>query len=968
MTVKGAKVTPDEFVPLLEQKVTEGALSYIPITNDQTVQKAMDNISEKGWQQALADWKAAVNSGKNGADLTATGALLLNNAAKAGDKDTWLDILDHYRRLGTNTAQGLQAFRILKTLEPSDKLYMIRKSVEQMTKEMGLKNEITIDETLASEFRNARTDEEADQILSKIIKDVARQIPSTFKDKWTALRYLNMLGNLRTQVRNIAGNVGAGAAYLVKDEIGAVLERVFLKQENRTKSFAVSKQQMDAAGADFDTVKNVIQNGGKYNDPNSQSTDFAQAVQDQRRIFKADNKVVNALLTPLEGYRKATNWAMETGDVIFSKAAYARALAGYLNARGIKETDYSKIDTALMDNARLYAIQQAQEATFRDSNTLSDWVGKIGRREDTPAWAKAMAEGILPFRKTPANVLVRAEEFSPLGLINSAVDSVKAAKGDITGAQLVESWAKTLTGTALYALGWWMGSAGLLVGGPDEDEDKQYFDELSGYQNYAIQLPGGVNFTIDFLSPLAIPMFLGAQTQKILEDGDTTLSDWEKMFTSLADPLIEMSMLQGISDTLDNIQYSESNMLQFALNAMMSYLTQGLTNTLLGQIERSTEESRMTTYIDKNSDIPVWLQRQLGKASAKTPGWDFQQTPYINEWGEEEKNPEGIANWLYQMLSPSYVDKVDVDKVSKELYRLNEVQSDVNVFPDKAETTFNYTDKNGKLHENYQLTMEEADKLQRIEGQTKAEIAAELIGNDDYKALTDSQKAEAISLAYQYAREHARVETLEDYGGNGKSWMLGIEGKEASTIINKVALGSLTDSLTTVNNAITEGWETAEAAKSMESAYNAYKGLSQSAQRQIKEQAGESAAGKYIAAREAGVTNEEYVTVLKQVAGLKPQSGYVNVRDIQEAQAVGSMKGLSNAEKEALIRGYVSDAQDENIDQVKELGFDINDYLTAWSMYDSESGEGKKKRTIAQYQQKFGIDYDTAKALYEIFG
>ena len=64
--------------------------------------------------------------------------------------------------------------------------------------------------------------------------------------------------------------------------------------------------------------------------------------------------------------------------------------------------------------------------------------------------------------------------------------------------------------------------------------------------------------------------------------------------------------------------------MQFAVESALNYLTQGLTNTLLGQFERTSEEDRMTTYIDKNSDVPTWLQYQLGKASAKTPGWDYQ--------------------------------------------------------------------------------------------------------------------------------------------------------------------------------------------------------------------------------------------------------------------------------------------------------------------------------------------------------
>ena len=50
VTVKGAKVTPDEFADLLTKDVTEKKdMTYIPITNDAGVQKAIDYITEEGW-------------------------------------------------------------------------------------------------------------------------------------------------------------------------------------------------------------------------------------------------------------------------------------------------------------------------------------------------------------------------------------------------------------------------------------------------------------------------------------------------------------------------------------------------------------------------------------------------------------------------------------------------------------------------------------------------------------------------------------------------------------------------------------------------------------------------------------------------------------------------------------------------------------------------------------------------------
>ena len=764
-TVKGAKATPDDLADLLDKETAGGRLSYVPITNSETVDKAYANIVKKGWEAARGEWETRVRRGEVSAELTATGGLLLNNAAKAGDTKAWLDILRNYQLMGSNAGQAIQAMKILKTLTPSDSLYMIERSVEQMVEDMKLDTEIVIDETLKKAYLEAKTDAEKDAARKALAEDVASQIPATAMEKWTAIRYLNMLGNFKTQGKNVLGNVGMAVTSRLKNTIAASIEVIAEKASGgkfqRTKSILVNKDLLKAAREDFANVKHIALNGGKFNDAQAGRNQFQQEVQDARTIFKTG---------VLEKYRKKTNWAIDKGDLVFSRDAYARSLAGYLKANGIKETDFSKIDQKTLDKAREYAVNEAQENTFRDNNWLSDWISKIGRRPDTPKVGKLLSEGIMPFRKTPANILYRAEEYSPLGIINATVNSIKLAKGNenVTGADVVNSWAKALTGTGLLALGMLLNNAGALAGGADEDEDKDWFESMYGWQNYAIQI-GDYNFTIDFLSPSAMPLLMGAQLNELRQDGGIELKDLESALLSIADPMIEMSMLQGVNDTLDNIRYSENNMGQFLINACLSYLTQGITNSFLGQLERSFEGQRMTTFVDKDSAVPAWLQKALGKASAKTPGWDYNQIPYVDAWGETE-DIAPVGGLLENTLSPSYISEGFTDEVYDELNRLNEVQSDINVYPQTPDKTITFEDANGKLHEDYNLSAEEYEKLAKLQGQTQKALVEQIISSDVYAELTDAEKAKAIQLAYKYAKEYGRQEVL---GSNGFStkWM-----------------------------------------------------------------------------------------------------------------------------------------------------------------------------------------------------
>ena len=771
VTVKGAQATPDDFIDTLDEDVAKGGMSYIPIKNSNTTQEAVDYITKEGWTQALANWTAAVNSGKSGSDLVAQGALLLNNAASAGNKQQWLDILHTYQKLGTNTAQGLQAMRILKTLAPSDKLYMIRRSVQQMVDDMKLDTDIVLDEGLMESYENAKTDAERDEILSQIQQSVADQIPSTFMDKVNALRYLHMLGNLKTQVRNFAGNATMAVVSTIKNEVGAGIELIANKvsggKVKRTKSFGVSKEQLAAAKNDFDSVKEIVTGERRYDDRSNESDAFKRGVLQNKRVFKANNKVINAAMTPLEGYRKLTSDVMEKGDLLFSKPAYARALAGYLKANGITETDYSKIDQEFLDEARLYAINEAQEQTFRDTNMLAEAVSKRYRGNNKVLKAgDALLNAIIPFRKTPANVLLRAEEYSPLGIANALWNTFQATRdgSTVTANDAINSWAKTLTGSGLFALGMLLSNLGLLSAGADEDKEKEDFESLSGYQNYAFVARDGTNVTIDFLSPAAIPLLMGAELMEAIHKNGLTLEAFWDTAMSMTEPMIQMSMLQSLNDTIEDVRYSDDPSGQIVVNAALNYLMQATTNTLFGQLERGTEDVRMTTYVDKNSPVPDWLQKFLGKASAKTPIWEYNQIPYINAWGEEEENlPTGL-NLAYNLLSPGYVESGRKDALTEELNRLG-TSTGENVYPDRAPT---YVTVDGKR---VYFSAEEYVSFAKDMGQTQKKLLEQVLAVPGYKDLPDAQKAEVVQAVYKYAKATASERAVPEYDASIAKWI-----------------------------------------------------------------------------------------------------------------------------------------------------------------------------------------------------
>lgn len=763
VTVKEAKVTPDAFVPLIENETVKGGFSFIPITNSATVQSVEDVIMRDGWDESLRNWTSDVRNGKAGEKVTAMGALLYNNAVNAGNKQLALDILSDYMIAVRSSARGLQAARILKTLTPESRLYMMRRSVQRMVEDLRLEQEIVVPAELEEAYLRAEDDAARDEALTEIQQYVADHIPATFMDKIRSLRYLNMLGNFKTQVRNVAGNIGMSVVTELKNLVAMELETMVNAaggQVERSHSVLPGKALMDVGRADYAELSNVL-GYGKYNDGTMREDAFAQGVEDRRTIFKSKL---------LEGYRKGTNWAMNNsgfGDEAFGRHAYARALSGYLKANGITAEQFAdpawrEANGKAVSKAREHAVKEAREATFRDNNVLSDWVSHALRHADTPKALRAIGEGVLPFRRTPANILVRATEYSPLGVVKTSIDAVRKAKGaDITGADIIDDIAKTVTGTAIFGLGMLLRNADLLRGGEDDDEEQAAFDDLTGHQAYSLALPDGASVTLDWLTPASMPLFMGVELMDLINEGGFELKDLEQALTSIANPMLEMSMLQGVSDTLADLQHSRSNnLMQTALTAALGYLTQILTNSLIGQVERIAESDSTMTYVDKESPLPAWMQRKIGAASRKIPGLDYNQIPYIDAWGRTEERGDALTRSFNNLINPAYTSTVEVSEMEQELQRLYDATGEGTVLPSRADKSFKVDKKD------YNLSADEYVKYATVKGQTSYQYITDAVKSSAYRRMSDKERADLIGKLYQYANYKAKRAAVKSYANN----------------------------------------------------------------------------------------------------------------------------------------------------------------------------------------------------------
>lgn len=737
-TAMGAKAIPDEVVGDIQNMVLRGELSYDRVSDKSSINRAIRTIKEKEFWGALEEFRNSVSKGVVSKDIATLGQQLLINAADAGDGKATAELLSLYAQMETTAGQAVQAASILRKLAPSDQLYAAKRVVSELEKTIQ-KNykdlEITIDPSLIEEF-NQQTDQAGrDAVLDKIYQNVADQVPAKWKDKWNAWRYMAMLFNPRTHIRNIVGNVGFQPLRWTKDRVAATIEAGVSKVSGgrlgRTKSFAANPALYKAAWADWSNVRDVL-SGNKYDDIRTE-------INSRRRIFRT---------APLEAGRKINSWALEAEDAIFKRITYSDALAGYLQSNGVtaEQMRNNTVDAQILSRARDYAGREALKATYQDRNMVSDKVVQIAR-DLGPA-----GEAVLPFKRTPANILVRGMEYSPAGFFKAITyDLIQIKRGRMTGAEAIDHIASGLTGSGLMALGAYLFAQGIVTSGGGDDEGQDAINDLTGVQNYALNLPGGGNITLDWLAPEALPFFMGVELMDSMGQGGNTAESISAALKSISDPMLELSMLQSLNDVIDSVSFSENKLGALASSALVSYFTQPIP-TFGGQIERSAEDVRMTTYTDKNLRLPTDLQYAIGRASARIPGWDYQQMPYIDAWGREDSSGPLWLRMANNFLNPAYTSNKQVTPVDEEIQRIYNQTGDKSVVPSRPER---YITVDG---ERIDLSKEKYEQYATKRGQMQFEMLGNIIDNPTYRSMSDTDKAFVIDSVYEYADKTTKSE------------------------------------------------------------------------------------------------------------------------------------------------------------------------------------------------------------------
>lgn len=757
-TIMESGVTPDSLIPALENHVAEGLFSHDVKSLKKTLSGATKTIQKKGWQGAFDQWEE-VTDGRRAVtdDDIALGQMMYTAAVEAGDTQTAMKLAGDLAVQGTALGRGVNAFKLLKKTTPEGQLYYLQKAVQKIqqeyqsrfdkqagkaAKKQGVPAEdiadqygLKLNEDLVQEFLNAETQEARDAVVDKIYNDVAQQIPKTAGDRLNAWRYFAMLGNPRTHIRNIMGNVASAVALDTSHKVSAVGQK-FLPKEKRTRALHTSKAAKQFAKADYANVETEL-SGNAY------KTEMSEIKQRQKLFPK-----------PLQKVMDANTWALDAEDQVFKKKSYIDSMGNFLTARG---WDVNNLTEAQLNEARQHAIQDAKIATFQDASKLADKLSEIER--SGKAWGVVIGS-LVPFKRTPINVAKRSFEFSPLGLLKAVTyDMAQVKSGKMDATKMADHISQGLTGSGIAVLGAFLAAQGIFSAGSSDDDKEANFDAGMGQQEYAINI-GGKSYTIDWASPTVVPLAMGGELYNALhqkyDDEETAFNQAMATVSRMFDPMLNMTMLSGIGSTVTSAAYNKSNPLFGIASNVATNFGGQFVPTLFGQIARTVDNTRRTTYADKNSPVPSSVQKFLQRQANKIPGLSQYQPAYTDVWGREQKNgPDNVfARAAYNFFSPGYLADAKGTQAEKALKELYQATGDNSVLPSKPQKYYKAEDGTKKF-----LTAQEYSTLTSQSGKISLDAIDKLTKSEAYKQMSNDERIEAVADIYKYAKDVAANKT-----------------------------------------------------------------------------------------------------------------------------------------------------------------------------------------------------------------
>lgn len=365
-------------------------------------------------------------------------------------------------------------------------------------------------------------------------------------------------------------------------------------------------------------------------------------------------RVPGRALMAEDEFFKAVGYRMELRARAFRQAR-EEGLAGSQSRGPMAE----RIEEIMRDppvDMRLAAIDAARYQTF--TNPLND------RGRDFQRWVSRnpAMRVILPFLRTPTNIIKFAGARTPLAPLSASIRADVAAGG----ARRDLALARITLGSMLMATVADLTMSGAITGGGPTETATRNTMRRTGWQPYSIRI-GDTYLAYNRLDPLGMMIGIAADLTEIT--GELGEQDRKSVPAALvlatAKNLTSKTYLTGISNVVlaidDPDRYGEAY-LRRQLATLVPF------TSALAQIERVVDPTLRETRVGRADDPDMkFVAELINQVRARTPGFSDDLPPRRNVWGRPIVLGGGLGP---DIVSPIYSSTDDPEPIDAEILRL----------------------------------------------------------------------------------------------------------------------------------------------------------------------------------------------------------------------------------------------------------------------------------------------------------
>lgn len=763
---------------------------YNQLSNADTKARA-DAVLAKGQGSAVKEYQNMLSQRDPAA--VPLGYQLAKQYIADGDSDSAVELLRGMSKELTASGQFSQAAAInLMQNDPMTALRYAQRSIDDLNasgaKELGRQwKDFKLTDTEIEAFKNisAGDSEAIAAAMQNVGNRLAKEYPVSLTQKLTEARRLGFLLNPRTQIRNIAANVAQMPVTGISDKVSAALQTLYAKTGKstdfvQTKALYVDKTSKDVAEQVWNQVKDSIDGSSSYEQPLSdvvQNAEVfklgknqqhnilanapgvkkgAQALEALSQKFTGKNVFdqMSSEKSVLENIRQFTYGLLEFGDAPFVKKSFTDSLANIAAANKITSADQITTDMIAQ------ATQDAMRTTYKDDNKWTELFSSIHK-------LGGVGEVVMPFTKTPANMVARSLDYSPVGLAKGVKDFY--TKGG-NPAEYIDEIAKGLTGSAGIALGAALYKSGVLTGAESDNANKKAFDKQNGFLPFAIHVPGtNVYYRISDFQPSMMSVITGVAFAQAISGDETPGQAAKGAVVAFTNTLADNSNLSNIGDLFGNYDGLGGGLWDAALG-----LPQSMVPSLSNAVTKSTDTTVRNPY-----DATDPIQSQKNQIMAKIPGLSQELPAAYDTWGNEKQRDNAAFE---QFLDPAAFTNQTISRRDAEIQRLYDATGDNGVYPPSI--------KNGTTVDDLKLNNVQTSEYQRVAGQLNSQLVDTIMATDEYKQADDTYKVKMLKTAYSIGREAGKEAANPDYVSTDKDYLAykasGIEGAMLTASVGAV--------------------------------------------------------------------------------------------------------------------------------------------------------------------------------------